>query len=658
MSGLRSVLIPTLLLAAPLAGQAPSADEVRALLGDPVALIGRYQAWDALYRDGRGNSDTPDSGGLGWGESSFLRNYMSGYAATRDSYWLDKLVDHVDRMLGNQRLDARGYLAWDTRTYSVGIVKVVSAPEAGDLTLTPLEQREGDTKRNVNVTGHHYRVGLPTAETVRVVDVTADREVLTAPYPGALAIDLFAGATYPSLEEARRAGATAPLLLKGQGRAEAEFGIETTAPEAIQYAVHDGMVCYPIAQFIEFVYSDPQLSDYRPAADRYVEWFARHVFDKWERYWQQVDGESGAYTFTEHVTERFPGYLLPHNQYLALARAYLVLGSIDTLAQRGRYADRAAQMARYFQRHLRPGLDGRAYVWNYWDPPEGQEVRRYVEDHSHATIDVGFVCEAARRGVVFGPEDAVKLARTFTDQMGNGDEEQPAVATRVDGSGRFEHRTWFDWVLTGEFDAKALRFGVRLSRLGVDAGPQLCELAARLGAVTADDRRRAREQSLELAAGLASAREGNLSFEVGVGEQVLGWTVSDWSGGKGQGHLEWSTEAVDGRRSLALVGTDGAPNLVAEMPPLPVDRPTTFTITLAYKTAGAARPFLSLIADVPGSERQYDSSPVLAPSEEWREAVWEVTSRPGAREVRLYLRNGGVGTVWYDHLRLERREAR
>ncbi|MBI2298299.1 MAG: hypothetical protein HYU66_04990, partial [Armatimonadetes bacterium] len=466
----------------------PTAEQARAILGRSIPdAIAEFQAWDLGQNGGRGNSDQTDSGGLGWGESSYLTNYMHCFHATGDPYWLDKVVDHTDRLLAGQH-EADGFRVWDDIRYSVGIVRVTGSTDAEGLALTPPETRENVTRHGAVVTGHQYTLDLPTADTVRVTDLTTGQVVVEAAYAGKLAIDLF-GAKAAAPGDAALKDAAAPLTLSGPGRASAKFTIDTLAPERIQFVVHDGMVTYPIAQFIEAVRADPALAaKYGAKADAYLAWFRRHVHDKWERFWHQVDGDTGAYTFTHQVTERFPGYLLPHNQFLALGRAYLVLQAVPGVANAAEYRRKVECMARYFQRYLRPADEGRAYVWNYWDPPAGEEVRRYVEDYSHATIDVGFVVEAARRGVVFTPDDTVKIARTYTDVMGNGDLEHPAVAGRVDGQGGFKERIWHDWCLTGLYDERAFAFAVKMAGGTATAWPELCDLAAALGAVTEDDR--------------------------------------------------------------------------------------------------------------------------------------------------------------------------
>lgn len=51
--------------------------------------------------DGYKNSQNTD-GALSWGESYIMRGYMQMYRATRDTYYLDKLVNHADAVLANR----------------------------------------------------------------------------------------------------------------------------------------------------------------------------------------------------------------------------------------------------------------------------------------------------------------------------------------------------------------------------------------------------------------------------------------------------------------------------------------------------------------------------------------------------------------------------
>ena len=88
-------------------------------------------------------------------------------------------------------------------------------------------------------------------------------------------------------------------------------------------------------------------------------------------------------------------------------------------------------MARNFKKHLRK--TGNAYTWYYWDWLEaGDPGNSNVEDTSHGQIDIGFVVDACRRGVVFTPGDLKRFGRTLLDQMWNGSLEDPVIGGHVD----------------------------------------------------------------------------------------------------------------------------------------------------------------------------------------------------------------------------------
>jgi hypothetical protein len=405
-----------------------------ALEGRIAEAISSYRMWDATNRDGIGNSDRTTSGGLGWGESAFLRNYMLCYHVTRDTYWLDKLIDHFDRMIGNlSDPDGDGYLAWSDPAYSVGIVKAEPDGEVGELTIEPALQRPYVKRGGELVTGHEYRIEFVTETSVRVQDVTSGETLATYEHANETVIEVIPGGK---------------LTVKGAGTAGAVFRIATTQPESVEYQVHDGMVTYPVAQFIEAVYTTADLDPkYGAKAEEYAVLLHKHFYEKWQPTWADLPDGSGLYKFTSDPTQRFPNTSLPHNQFLALARTWIVLEDVPGLSHRDEYLDRATKMARYFHKHLK--LNGSAYVWNYWDPlPEEEGIGRHIEDHSHATIDIGFAVEATKRNVVFTEEDLQRLAATYAEVMWNGSLEDPQIGTRVDTS-EGEARTWSEWIQLG-----------------------------------------------------------------------------------------------------------------------------------------------------------------------------------------------------------------
>lgn len=78
----------------------------------------RFKHYDALYNNGQGDSLSGDGADLGWGESQFLDSYINTYRAYRDTYWLDKIVEHFDTVKSNATNLGSGNYGWPTPIYS------------------------------------------------------------------------------------------------------------------------------------------------------------------------------------------------------------------------------------------------------------------------------------------------------------------------------------------------------------------------------------------------------------------------------------------------------------------------------------------------------------------------------------------------------------
>ncbi len=395
----------------------------------------RFKEYDNASNGGRGNSDSASSDALGWGEAYVLHRYVMMYEAAKDAYWLDKIVDHVDCFLPlMDDFNGDGFLGWHTNRYSTALYRAEALHNRGTATITPEFHCEYDIEKAHRCTGHQYLIEFLGAGHYSVRDLSTWQ--LVAP-----------GQQYESGADVVGLGTDA-FEIEGAPEAGDKFRVETAAPEEIEYLVHDGMITYPIAMFIEIVKSDAGLSArYGNKADYYLQVMRKNIFDRWERYWLETGEGMGAYRGVEALTMRYPNRILPHNQYLALARTYLVLADVTGDAF---YRDRAAKMAQNFKQYLAE-RDG-AYVWYYWDWVEnGKPDHTGFEDRSHATIDVDFVRQAAGRGVVFTPEDARRIARTYCDLMWNGSLEEPKIGADVSTRENGEPFLW-GWAPLAEFD--------------------------------------------------------------------------------------------------------------------------------------------------------------------------------------------------------------
>jgi hypothetical protein len=398
---------------------------------DKAKLAEEFKAADAALKEGRGYSESADSGTLGWGESSILRNYSRMWLVTRDTYWLAKIEDHFTRIIGTATdPDGDGFLGWQTPTYSAAVYWCQALHNRGAATIQPTQYKEMG-KPMAAITGHVYVISFDEPASFSVWDQTTRQCVAEKqPYQSGAAITAVPGCK---------------VTIAGQTAAGDRFMVRTLKPEPTEFTVHEGMIAYPVAIFIEEVKQDPKLQErFGASADKFLQFINQHMLRKHEYDWLTLPDGSGGWRFRDLITDRYPNRIMPHNQYLALARAFLVLkdvpGADPLLGQR------AEQMARFFRVSLIE--QDAAFTWHYWDWIEnGQPDHSGFEDTSHGTIDVGFAIDAATRGVVFTEADMKRFTRTMLDLMWNQSEEDPKLgpncATRGDKS-VFVINDWID----------------------------------------------------------------------------------------------------------------------------------------------------------------------------------------------------------------------
>ena len=387
---------------------------------DLAPLATEYRAAEAASKQGWGESDSKDSGTLGWGEGALLRDYAAMWEVTGDSYWLDKIRRHFTRIMANASdPDGDGFLSWQTATYSAAVAYAERLANVSDAKVAPEQQKILNGAAAAKCDGRTYLIEFPvSADRLRIRDRDTGRVVADdVPYRSGAKLTQLAPFT---------------LIVTGQPRQGDRFLVRTVAQEPLEYAVHQGMLAYPVALFIEAVKARPELAaEFGADADRCLAFLLQHVFAKNEVDWLEL-GESGGYRFSARLSERFPNRLMPHNQYTALARAWLVLKDVPGVPPLvGR---RAAQMVRLFHDHLELDPAKDAYRWAYWDSTEfGKTEHSQPEDTSHAALNAGFAIEAARRGVLFTPQDLRRVTRTWLALMWNQDAAKPKMAANVAG---------------------------------------------------------------------------------------------------------------------------------------------------------------------------------------------------------------------------------
>jgi hypothetical protein len=188
------------------------------------------------------------------------------------------------------------------------------------------------------------------------------------------------------------------------------------------YLVGTGMVVYPMLKFASIVESTPSLYARFGGLAHKIRKDTLEAMQSFEADWDETEG---VYRFSKDDPDGFnAGEIVPINQYLAMARAFLYLPNDAASAP---YRARGKRMAERFKASLKLREDTNSYTWGYWP-----EVHGGTEDTSHGAIDADFVAESFKTGQsVFTEEDVQRFSNTLEKHvMTNSD-----FAYDVNGNG-------------------------------------------------------------------------------------------------------------------------------------------------------------------------------------------------------------------------------
>ena len=177
------------------------------------------------------------------------------------------------------------------------------------------------------------------------------------------------------------------------------------------WAVHTGMLAYPMAEFVRIVRSGgPELRGYRDAAQGFVPQIEAALAE-FDADWREGPRPGQGYYV-------FPGgAILPNNQMNGPGRALFALADATGKAE---YRARAGKLAAFFHSKLTYAADKDCYFWAYsqWKPdgPPGSG-----EDVSHAAINAHFAYLAWQHRASFDDTDMQRLTRTVTRGVYLGD---------------------------------------------------------------------------------------------------------------------------------------------------------------------------------------------------------------------------------------------
>lgn len=433
-----------------------------------------FDRFDHAWNNGNANADkNNESGALGWGEAYAMLSYVVMYEAHRDTYYLDRLVTHADQVL-KHRDSVRGVKdyqglsgpAWraaghytcgavrlkDERGRDVLELRTAARPADGLRVAVAKEDRAGAFKLTIT------RGKVDGPPVVEFDGLTMDRG--DANYIVRRVNDTFAetnagnkGAALVTVKDVRT-GEDAGMSIPRLGGDGTPVGF-TSIPYV--FAVQTGQIVYPMARFAALVNATDDLKTYRSKAEEYLLAVEAAVGVHDGEWREDPETGRGWLVWPKGSPVVFDGCELPHNQYLALGRAMIILSEIGSANRREMYRDRATKMARTFKSDLEETRRG-GYRWPYfwskgwayrgWKAGDGvsefqpamvspsETGYQAVEDTSHAAIDIDFALLAWKHRLgVFDDRDIRKLAATLTKQIAIPDG-YPKMAHSVDGSGK------------------------------------------------------------------------------------------------------------------------------------------------------------------------------------------------------------------------------
>jgi hypothetical protein len=460
--------------AALLAGAA--ADPARAAAGRDFTARATFDALDRGYRGGNGRKGdlNEERGALAWDEAYVLQAYVLMLEAHRDTYYADKLVDHIDHVLAT-RDSVRGVRAFPGR--SMPVWRSTSPYNVGEAVLLGDDGRPvlrlrcaGGTAETVTVT-----VARPTPDTfdldarrtasaaqARPPDLTAmlppDRWQALAVAPPSqtyVGLHLDPGRDGFAVRQVNDAFTASNLRLT----AEAVPGaVRDGLPRPGSYRftslpyvhpVHTGMIVWPMARFARLALRNRYLARYRVKARVYLAAVGAALQSHDDELRHDPQTQRSWYAAGRGSPCLLDGSDQPLNYTAAMARAWREVAL--TTGDRPRQ-DLARALTRTFTQDARPSASG-GLVWGYyrsdgtsyagWSAADGVSQNwpayaggRLVEDLAHGHLEVDMVARARQLADLEDPAALDGLAATFTRQLtGRSADGHPVVHARVDGTG-------------------------------------------------------------------------------------------------------------------------------------------------------------------------------------------------------------------------------
>jgi hypothetical protein len=421
-------------------------------------------AYDTAYQDFyTGPGGLPDVnnevGGLAWGKSYSLLSTLRMYEAYRDPAYLDHFVADADAVLA-QRDSERGVTdyrglslpAWRAGDrYTSGIVRIPDAAGRPTLEIRSALGSSGSSTATVTTNSDgtfSVTVLNPVNNVTRTftgltMDPTSSRYAVSQ--------------IYDAYDSAARITA-ADLRPEPGAAGDPAAGTHDFVGQYVIFAVHTGMISYPIAYFARTVLTDPRLrARYGSTAKRYVADVEAAVAVHDREWYERVENgrRLGSYIWVKGMALPFDGCEQPVNQSCGLGQA---LSQLALLTRDPRYIRKSILLSTWLSGQLVTDSTG-SDIWSYWPSssplytgydrtgspstdislftPEYSGGNPGIDDVSHGAIIVECAVQLGNGHLgSIRPLDLDRIAATYSRHLSEtGSDGLPTTAQRLDGSG-------------------------------------------------------------------------------------------------------------------------------------------------------------------------------------------------------------------------------
>ncbi|GAB3814965.1 hypothetical protein [Kribbella italica] len=380
-----------------------------------------------------GNPTNNETGLYAWGESYFMLGLLRMYEAYQDEQYLRTfeeraalLLRTTDHARGVKDYRGRSGKVWRTAhnyTAGHGVLPDGAGQPAVQLRWAGTRSAES-TAEVLNVSGDTFDLVLRNPATTTVVTL---RGVSLDPGAATYVVPAVNAAYGPAVRW------TAVDLRKSPRRRSAPRAATIAfVPQYYVFAVHTGMIAYPLARYARMVLKTPGLNRgprRRTALDLLGAAKDAVAFHDCE--YATRPGGAGDYVWPKGAPIPFDGTIQPYNQSQGPG---LVMVELYRATGEQRYRTRVSELLTAYRAGLTLEADS-AYVWPYW-PPYGElyagytreagvseytpfySASRQIEDISHAAISTEFVHAAFEAGIDSGlAQDVERFAATFRQNV-------------------------------------------------------------------------------------------------------------------------------------------------------------------------------------------------------------------------------------------------